>query len=403
MIKTIRVQMLGGLSVRSDGEELIGISDEISKPWQLFCFVLLNRSAPCTQGRIAANLWRDVTPPDPDKTLRGTIQALNKTFGCDDPKEGPILFEDELFARNPKIEFVLDTEDFENGCEKAAKGLGEKRLELYTEAAGLYTGGLLPRLDSEIWVGPLARYYAKLYMECVTHLCDSLEAEERYTQLLETATAASLLEPLEERYYVYIFRALQALEMHRVIIPTYHRAARTFMEELGMSMNDEIQSIYEASSGQVDTIDQDIIIIKDDLLEIVNESRTKNGPLYCSYDVFKYLYQVVARSSERAGRRVVVLLASLVPTDPKDIPDVKTISMLMNQIKNIVLNDLMRRSDTVARFSQNQYIMMLSVESQDGADTVIERIDKKCEPLLKRNGVKIRFEMAEIDPPPEID
>lgn len=401
MIKKIRVQMLGGLSVTADGEELIGLSDEIGKQWQLFCFVLLNKNAPCTQTRLTANLWRGLTPADPSKTLTATLDSLNKSFGCADPDEGPILFADELFMRNPEIEFELDTENFETSCQEAARHEGEEKLDMYTAAAALYTGALLPQLDSEIWVTPLARYFAKLYMECVVSLCNRLEEGALYTKLLETATAASLMEPLEEQYYIYIFRALQALDMHRVIIPTYHRAARTFLEELGIPLNDEIRAIYEAASGQVDDVDQDVMVIRDDLLEIMNESRGGPGPLYCSYDVFKYLYQVVARSSERAGRRVAILLLSLVPEDGEEAPDSKTVSSLMHQVRHTVLNSVLRRSDTVARFSQSQYIVMLSVESKEGAETVQQRIAVRCEPILSLCGMKARVVMAEIDPPGE--
>lgn len=399
MIKTIQVQMLGGLRVTADGEELIGPDEEISKPWQLFCFVLLNRNAPCTQTRLTANLWRGLTPADPGKTLARTLETLAKEFGAgDDPTAAPILYENELYKRNPHIEFVLDTEDFEAGCQMAARSEGKKQTDLYGKAAALYTGALLPMLDSEIWVAPLARYFAKLYLECVISQCEGLAAQEKYTQLLETATAATLLEPLEEQYYVYIFRALRALDMGRVIIPTYHRVARVFMEELGMPLNEEIQAVYAEASGQVDAVEQDVMIVRDDLLEVMNENRPGSGPLYCSYDVFKYLYQVVARASERAGRRVAVVLLSLVP-EGEEMPPPRTVSTLMNQIRALALSGLLRRSDTVARFSRSQYIIMLSVESREGADIAEERIRRECESLLAQAGMKLRFSPVEVEPP----
>lgn len=408
MIKTIRVQMLGGLRVEADGEVLIGPGEENGKPWQLFCFVLLNHAAPCTQTRLTANLWRGLSPADPAGTLRRTLEALDKEFGCEPGAgEGPVQYVDELYRRNPHIKFVLDTENFEKSCQKAAKanptalnaGGGKRQVELYVKAAALYSGALLPRLDSENWVTPLARYFAKLYLECVTALCEGLWDEQRHTQLLETATAATLLEPLEEQYYLYIFRALRALDMSRVIIPTYHRAARVFMEELGMALGEEIQAIYAEASGQVDAVEQDVMIVRDDLLEVMNDNRPGSGPLYCSYEVFKYLYQVVARASERAGRRVAVLLLSLEPAPGEEAPPPRVVSMAMNQIRTLALGSLLRRSDTVARFAQNQYVIMLSVESREGADTAVERIQKECAPLLARTDLQLRFAPVEVEPP----
>lgn len=398
-MKTIQVQMLGGLRVLADGEELIGPEEEISKAWQMFCFVLLNQGAPCTQTRLTANLWRGLTPANPAKTLQNTLDALAKEFGCKPGAgEAPIQYVDELYRRNPDIEFILDTANFENGCQAAAAAEGAEQVEGYSRAAALYTGALLPKLDSEIWLAPLARYFAKLYLECVIKLCDGLAAGERYTQLLETATAATLLEPLEEQYYVYIFRALKALDMGRVIIPTYHRAARAFQEELGIALNEEIQAIYAQASDKVDAVEQDVMIIRDDLLEVLNDNREGSGALYCSYDVFRYLYQVVTRASERTGRRAAVLLLTLEAPEG-EAPSPRTVSTLMNQVRTLALGTLLRRSDTVARFSQNQYIIMLSVESREGAEIVMGRIQKECGPILEQCGMAVRFAPVEVEPP----
>ncbi len=166
---------------------------------------------------------------------------------------------------------------------------------------------------------------------------------------------------------------------------------------MGVPLCEEITDIYKAASEQVDQIEQDIMIIKDDLREIAHDSSPISGPLYCTYDVFKYLYQMVARSSERTGGRIIIVLLTLQGEEAVQ-PSAKVLSAAMNQIKSLILGGLLRKSDTVARYSKSQYIIMLSIEQAGGAEAVMNRIRKNCDPFLIPNGLKINFATAEIDP-----
>ncbi len=42
MISVIRVEMLGGLSVWADGVPVLDSAGKVNKPWQVFCFLVLN-------------------------------------------------------------------------------------------------------------------------------------------------------------------------------------------------------------------------------------------------------------------------------------------------------------------------------------------------------------------------
>lgn len=398
MIKSIRVDMLGGLSVWADDVSILDSSAKINKPWQVFCFLVLNRAAPTAPARLIANLWPDETLADPNNVLKNTIYALRREFKMvNKTSDSPILFENGGYICNSNIHFEVDVENFEKKCVCTTEGTTENKINSLIEAAELYKGGLLPQLDSEIWTMPLSVYYKERFSECMQELCSLLYESGKYSELLATATSANKIDPLKENYYVYIFRALYALGMHRVIIPTYHKTARIFVEEMGTPLRQEITDIYNASSEQVDQIEQDIMIIKDDLREIAHDSRPIVGPLYCTYDVFKYLYQMVARSSERTGGRIIIVLLTL-QCEEGNCPPAKVMSAAMNQIKTMILGGLLRKSDTVARYSKSQYIIMLSIEHVGGAEAVMNRIRKKCEPFLAPNGIKVIFATTEIDP-----
>ncbi len=396
MIKTIKVEMLGGLSVWADGEPVLDGSAKINKPWQVFCFLVLNRTAPCSASRLIDALWADEELTDPANVLKNTVYALRREFkGAATPKQSPILFENGGYICNSAINFEVDAEIFEQIIKKAA-GEGEQKTETLMRAVEMYTNEFLPQLEAEAWVMPLALYYKQLFSSSVQQLCNMLHEQERYNELLETATAASRVDPLEESYYAYTFRALYALKMYRAIIPAYNKTVRIFAEELNVQPSEEIRNIYAAAAEQVDSIEQDIMIIKNDLREVVGENEPVSGPLYCTYDVFKYMYQMVARSSERAGGSVVIVLLTLRGKDGASLPS-KALSTAMNQVKSLILGGVLRKSDTVARYSKSQYIIMLTVEKTGSAEMVTQRIEKKCEALLEANNMAIVFATTDLD------
>lgn len=398
MISTIRVEMFGGLSVWADGVPILDGSAKVNKPWQVFCYLVLNRGTACAPAKLLEVLWADDALTDPNNVLKNTVYALRREFkAAKNTHESPILFENGGYMCNNAIKFEVDIEIFEKIYQQALQTKGEEKIDMLRQAASLYKGELLPQLGEEAWVVAQSVYYKKKFTECINELCELLYEVGRYSELLAEATAANQIEPLEEDFYLYIFRALYALKMHRVIIPTYHKTARIFAEELGVQPNTEIHEIYAAASEKINQIEQDIMIIKEDLREVTHDNKPVNGPLYCTYDVFKYLYQMVARASERTGSRILIVLLTLQQTDGTP-PPAKSLSAAMGHVKTLIIGGLLRKSDTVARYSKSQYIIMLSTEHANGADAVMNRIRRRCDAFLQPKEIKMVFATTELDP-----
>ncbi len=404
MISTIKVDMLGGLSVWADGSFVLDNAAKVTKPWQVFCYLVLNRTGPIPATKLISALWQDEDLTDPANVLKNTIYMLRREFkAAKDTRQSPILFEKGGYLCNPNIRFELDAEHFEQRATQALAQAKEQEnaadkqcTQALSDVVDLYKGELLPQLDGEAWVMPLSLYYRQLFKQCTEVLCKSLYSSGRYNELLAAATTANRIDPLEESYYTYMFRALYELKMYRAIIPAYHKTARIFSEELGATLCEEIQNIAKAAGDKVDLIEQDIMIIKDELREITQGSGPVNGPLYCTYDVFKYLYQMVARSSNRAGGSVMIVLLTIKQCG-QGIAPTKLISSAMAQVKALILGGLLRKTDVVSRYSKSQYIIMLSVEKLDSAETIKERIQKKCATFLEPSNLEVVFATTELE------
>lgn len=398
MISVIQVDMLGGLCVTADGAPVLENGAKVNKPWQLFCYLVLHRDTPCTLSRLMDAVWPEEELADPGNVLKNTIYALRRAFkGAESPAESPILFENGGYVCNPAIRFELDTEAFMERAKQAQTARGEEKAALLTEALDLYGGELLPQIADESWVMALSMQYRQLFVECASTLCAFLYEKEAYNELLAVATSAGAVEPLEEEFYLYTFRALFELKMYRSIITAYNRAVRVFSEELGAAPGQELQDIYAEATEQVDSMEQDIMIIKQELQEEA-VSGPSSGPLYCTYDVFKYLYQMVARTSERSGRRVAIILMTLRGKPGGMYPTARVTGQAMNQMKSLILGGMLRKSDTVARYSRGQFIIMLSVDKVTNVRQVMERIKQSSASFLDPLDMEVVFANTELEP-----
>lgn len=398
MISVIRVEMLGGLSVCADKTLIMDGGGKLNKPWQLFCYLVLHKDTSNTMFRIMDAVWPGEELTDPGNVLKNTVYALRREFkGAKNTSESPILFENGGYICNPAIQFVLDTDQFEEKAQLAQKAAGEEKMQLLREAVDLYKGELLPQLGNESWIMTPSMQFRRIFVESVNTLCAHLYQQQRYNELLAVATSANTAEPLEDEFYIYTFRALYELKMFRAIIPAYNKAVRVFSEELGSAPSQELQDIYAKATGQVDSIQQDIMLIKQELQEVAGDEPT-SGPLYCTYDVFKYLYQMVARASERSGHKVSIILMTLKGRKGGLYPTARAMSQGMNQMKMLILSGLLRKSDTVARYSRSQVIIMLSVDKPGSAQQVMERIKNSGRPHLDPLNLEIAFASTELEP-----
>lgn len=397
MIGVIEVEMLGGLWIWEDGRPVLEDAAGDDAALQVFCYLLLNRDAPISAFRLARILWPNEETEDCEGVLKTAVARLNGLFeGAQNTGEDVIVFDGEGYQCNEDIRFMLDVETFVEKLNLAQNAEGEEQQELLGEAMDAYKGELLPRFSAGKWTVPLADFYKQRFDNAARQLLQALYEEKEYNRLLAAATQAVQVDPLEEEYYLYMFRALYQLQMYRAIIPAFTKMVRVFAEELGQGPGEEIREIFVAASKRVDSVEQDIMIIRGDLREMSEEGGAAGGPMYCSYDVFKYMYQMLARSSERSGGSVVVLLLTLRGKGGGELP-AKTLSVGMSQIKALISKGLLRKSDTVARYSQNQYLVMLSIDKSGSAQQVIDRLQQQGAPILDSYGIEMVFATAEIE------
>lgn len=374
-VHSVKVEMLGGFSVWVNGQPIVEDALKLTKPWQLFCYLVLNREKYVSNRKLISMLWADDMLTDPANVLKNAVYSLRKELcGGESVTDSPIIYSTGGYRFDPTVELELDVDNFAELCNIAKKGAEtpEAHLELCNKAVSAYTGEFLMQLDQDLWVVPLALDYKRKYFEISYILYEILWKSGQYRELMDIASRSSEYDPLDEKTIVYLFRALDALRMYRVIVTTYSKVAQTFEDTLGGEPPTEAHRIYNAASERINKTEQDIIVIKTELTGTEQASRPQRGAYYCSYSNLKHMYTFLKRAAERNSQVLVLALFTLSPG--KNVSSSQyDIARAMAEFKVVAMNNL-RKADAIARYSRNQYAMLLSVNNLEGGRLVRDRI-----------------------------
>ena len=336
MLQKIAIKMLGDFSVVADGRCVVDATAKLTKPWQLFCYLALNREHVTPSSVLLQELWGGEELADPANVLKNTVYALRRELaGPVKPAESPILFRAGGYCLNGHIKWSVDTERFEQLCEKAERCTGgsEAKMAAWRKAEGAFRGELLPQLAGEVWVMRAARGFTRRYLASARALCACLAGENAYGELLDVASRASVTDPLDEDIALWTFRALDALHMQRAIVIAYNKTARYFEEEMGRPLCAEIGSIYAAAAEAVNKTEQDFAAIRDELSDALRSQRSDRGAFYCNYEVFKRMYAIVARTAQRARQVVALMLITVQGPDGGRAPEGEALAEAMDAQK----------------------------------------------------------------------
>lgn len=99
MLQKIAIKMLGDFSVVADGRCVVDATAKLTKPWQLFCYLALNREHVTPSSVLLQELWGGEELADPANVLKNTVYALRRELaGPVKPAESPILFRAAVIA-----------------------------------------------------------------------------------------------------------------------------------------------------------------------------------------------------------------------------------------------------------------------------------------------------------------
>ena len=122
-ITSLKVNMLGGLSIQSGGAEINDSDNRSRKVWLLLAYMIYCRKRPVTQEELVRLLWDDgdnVT--NPANALKTMFHRVRTTLDRLGDSAGHILIvrQGGSYAWNCKVPLTLDVEEFDELCQAAS-------------------------------------------------------------------------------------------------------------------------------------------------------------------------------------------------------------------------------------------------------------------------------------------
>jgi DNA-binding SARP family transcriptional activator len=373
-MQPVTITTLGEFSV-SCGETTIAERDRRSKKmWTLLKYLCAFMDRNVTQDELIKVLWNDEDIGNPAGALKTQLHRLRNALGVlalPEDKELIVSFAG-TYAFNSSLEYEVDAVQFEKNYKQSQRSdISEKEQILYVKAAfEMYNGNYLKNSGDEKWVIPIRVYYHSIYLRVVHRLTDALYTHKHYAELINICRRALLIENTDQQIHVLLIKALAALGDRDAAKKHYKYVIHLLYNEFGENPVPELKELYgetvDAGSGSEDSIKT----IQQKLRE--DSGETENGAFFCELEVFKNIYRLKVRDAQRSGQKVQICLITI--KDSKgDENRAKKIIEEMKKLHGCISGSL-RKSDTFARYSLLQYVLMFSSSSDDTGKVVVNRI-----------------------------
>ena len=382
--KSLRVEMLGGFTIISDGNRITEQARKSSKVWRLLQYLITNRYRSVSQDELLEVFCDEDLQINPGSVLRTMVYrargALEKSgLDCAD---NLIIAKSGGYSWNNNIQCTTDIEDFERLIKKAGvEGIEKKsQLDILLQAAELYKGDFLPNSTGDLWVIPLVRYYRTLYLGCVHDAVDLLDGFGQHSEAEELCTKALCIDPFDEQLIEHHLKALITQEKTDEALRVYKKMETMFYDVLGVNFSDNLRALYSKIQFQETKSQMPL----ENLLGEWLDDADFPGAYYCDASIFKALYQIEARSVPRSGRT-----AFIIRFDTKHEPKGKD-SGIMKQLGTAIPGCL-RMGDLYTRSSPSQFMILLYSLTQEDCTMLINRILRAIDSKYLPNLIGTQF------------
>ena len=395
-LETLRVQMLGGFSIRC-GDKIISDGDNRSrKVWLLLAYLICRREEIVTQENLVQLCWggeeRSSDPLNALKTIFHRIRtALNQLQ--DGVGRKLVVRRNGCYAWNKEAPLVLDVDEFEQRCAQGDAALrDDQRLTLYREALDLYQGDFLPKLGMEPWVVPISAYYHNLYLRIAQTTAELLEARACWEEAVQLSRRAVAIDPYHEEMYFHLIQNLLRLKRHQEAIEIYNRMSTLLFTSFGVMPSEKLRALYREAVRVVN----DRAVSMETLQEQLREPEPVEGVLLCDYDFFRILYHAEARAMSRTGAAVHLALLSVTARDGSPLAR-RSLDRAMDNLQRL-LGENLRKGDAASRCSVSQFVVMLPRANYEDSCMVSQRIIKAFFRQYPNSPARIQAVVSPVEP-----
>ncbi|MCM1299501.1 MAG: diguanylate cyclase, partial [[Eubacterium] siraeum] len=346
-------------------------SKRSKKLWLLLQYLVVHHSHSVTQAELIDVLNGDEEGVNPASALKTQIHRLRDILGelgCEEPI---IVCINGAYSINSDIDLEIDAEEFENAFKEgnAVEDKSEK-LKNILKAVNIYIGDFLTKSAYETWVVPLNTYYRSIYSKAVRIAIELLSEAGKLHDIIAICSKATTINPYDEFVHYSHIKALAELGDQEGAKRQYETVTHLMMNKFGITPSKELMELYETAIKTKKNIQSDIEVVISDLLE----QRPVAGAFFCEYQIFKHLYQLEIRDSQRTGASINICLLTVCGSDG-ELPSQNSLNKAMQRLQDCISRSL-RGSDIFARYSVSQFVILLSNTNEQTGTLIMKRIEK---------------------------
>lgn len=199
----------------------------------LLANMLLHQQRRISTQEIAEILLGNSLANNPRSSVKSAIFRIRKAL---DPvlSEGLILSQNNSYFINPDYEIILDVSQFELFCNMAKKkNISDiERLALLEYAIKMYSGNLLPGLETEISLMGHATYYLLLFDNALEEYLKILAQNNKFERIFRTIAHLSTQQKANPEVHLILIKSLIAMNRRDLALAHYRKLERHLSQEM---------------------------------------------------------------------------------------------------------------------------------------------------------------------------
>ena len=392
----LHIRTFGGLHISYEGQKTFLLPGRNTKMWKLLKYLLACYPTPVTLEKLIEAVWTNESDnaSDPGKNVRDIIYRLRKTFEVFGNYEEYILFTNGCYLWNPEVECIMDFVDFtkysRDGEDKARNE--EERIASYEAAIALYKGEFMGEKWSflETWASNFVIFYKRLFLQAVEALSDIYDRRLDYESIIMLHNKALLIEPYEESLYARLIQVLIKNGEYALAERQYHHMEKFFAREFDAPPPQTLKDLYDEAIRAGVRKPAALTRIK----ELFDERAESSGPIFCAPDTFTQIYNYGKRIDERVMLPVFLCKITLLSDGKTDLTKAELEHMMKNLLHILISN--LRKGDIICRYSQNQFLLMLTTANSTNLHQSIDRIGVFFEKSTEFDQISLETEIIPI-------
>ena len=394
MSDTYYVKTFGGLEITNDNVT-VNIVELFGKQLvNLLQVLLFHSEKPVQKDELIDILWPE--SKNPSSALKFSIFRLRSELNeIDFFKDKEVIITTRKgYILNPNLDWNIDFVELEKAYNQINEGtelLDEKEFKIARKIFRLYQGRFYASPSQLHWILQKQEVFRHMYVKTMMRTSFYLYTQKRYDEMMLMNYQAVLIEPFNEGLHYYYMKGLVATRNYREALKYYDELNDIFLSELGTGLSKRFKQLYDiiiADHAKEESKDMETI-----MKELSSRDQQNQG-FFCSYDIFKYFYELLLKMSIRNEQNYYLIMLQF----SDGTLDYEKIGLDFDRVKRLV-SSCLRSNDLFTRTSETQLLLLVDCQTEENAHLVIQRISNKFYSIFRKKNYRMNYSVhkAELD------